>query len=98
MVARKPTTIASTDTNTATTPAMPTMMTDEVPSRWGRAFRFMPVTARVCLSMGWFLYRPASASTMDSRIVRSAGISAITRASSTAAIKPDSTTSAGRVA
>ncbi len=44
---RKPSDIASTDTSTPTTPAMPTITTSEVPTREGRLRRFMAVMARI---------------------------------------------------
>ena len=43
---RKPSDIASTDTSTPTTPAMPTTTTSEVPSRWGIVRRLIRVIWR----------------------------------------------------
>jgi hypothetical protein len=44
-----PVDIASTDTSTATTPAMPITITNEVLARCGRLRKFIEVTAPTCL-------------------------------------------------
>jgi len=46
-VLMNPVDIASTDINTATTPAMPMTTTDEVPTRCGRLRMFMADTAAI---------------------------------------------------
>jgi hypothetical protein len=46
-VCRKPSAIASTDTRTPTTPAIPTTTTSEVPSRLGIVRKFSSVTWRI---------------------------------------------------
>ena len=47
MVRISPVDMASTDTSTATTPAMPITMTSEVLARCGRLRKFIAVTARI---------------------------------------------------
>ena len=49
-VCRKPSDIASTETSTPTTPAMPTTTTSDVPTREGRLRRFMSVMAKIWVS------------------------------------------------
>jgi len=44
---RNPSDIASTDTSTPTTPAMPTTTTSDVPMRDGKLRRFMAVIATI---------------------------------------------------
>ena len=87
-VCRNPSDIASTDTRTPTTPAMPTTTTSEVPSRWGIVRRLIAVIRAICVrSMGAAQRCPASASTIRSRFTRHAGGRPMTsaRASATAA-------------
>ncbi len=48
---RNPSDIASTDTSTPTTPAMPTTTTSDVPMREGRLRRFMRVMAAIWVSV-----------------------------------------------
>ena len=48
---RNPSDIASTDTSTPTTPAMPTTTTSDVPTREGRFRRFMRVMAAIWVSV-----------------------------------------------
>ena len=50
-VSRKPAAMARMATITPTTPAMPTTMTAELPSRDGRFFKFMSVICRIWLNM-----------------------------------------------
>jgi hypothetical protein len=44
---RKPSAIASTDTSTPTTPAIPTTITSDVPSRFGMLRMLMSVTCAI---------------------------------------------------
>ena len=50
MVFMMPVAIASTDSSTPTTPAMPMTMTNEVPSRCGTLRRFIAEIDAICLS------------------------------------------------
>ena len=98
-VCLKPAPIASTDTNTATTPAMPMTMTLEAPSRCGRVCRLIEMAANSCLNIpmlrvagapGLLQCLSASASTIFSFMARSAGGVPTSSASSAAAAKPGS--------
>ena len=51
-VALKPSLIASSAVNTATTPARPMMMTSDGPQRSGMLLRLTPVMAKICDSIG----------------------------------------------
>jgi hypothetical protein len=43
-----PAAMAKTDTSTATTPALPMIITDDVPSRCDRLRKFIAVTEAIC--------------------------------------------------
>jgi hypothetical protein len=68
----KPSAIASTETSTPTTPAMPTTITSDVPRRCGRLRRLISVIWVIWCSALELIGRPAS-STMRRRRARSAG-------------------------
>ena len=93
---RKPSDIASTDTSTPTTPAIPTTTTSEVPSRAGSVRRLSRVISaiwwseRIARAQRW----PASASTIRSRFARRAGGSPMASASAATMPAPVSQVSA----
>jgi hypothetical protein len=87
MVRLKPVAMASTEISTATTPAMPTTMTEEVPRRCGMLLRFIAGDGADLSEHAHEqlpAQRPASASMMLSRVVRQAGGRPVRSASSTA--------------
>ena len=86
---RKPSDIASTDTSTPTTPAMPTTTTSEVPEALGQGAQVDQRDRRDLVERAHRGQRcPARASTIRSRLARSAGGSPMARASASAIAAP----------
>ena len=82
-----PVDIDKIDMKTPTTHAIPTTTTSEAPRRSGIVRNPSSVTAAICLSVV-MVYRPASASTMFSRLARNAGSNPLTNATSKAKASP----------